>query len=152
MKNLISDKDFCAQIQLSGKAGKYFTTLVKTHEYALATLYAAEQAFSQSFNHPIVEKDIPAIATLIHKEIPEQIQRMEKLANNYWLKKVKPTPANASAYDTFHFHVPNTMQRARGIGVYSLSRLFHLTGKKKYLTGAMKMLRDVCAEHGNYPE
>lgn len=151
MKNLISDKQFCNEITLSGKAGRMFRELLRKRRFKQAATFAAKEAFNKPFRHPIKEDEIPAIAKLIGKEIPDQIRRMEELADNYWLKKPQPVPKNCSAYDLYHFHVPNTTQRQRGIAVYSLCRLSHLTGRKKYFTGAMKMMHELCSAHGDYP-
>ncbi len=148
MKNLISDKDFCSELKLDAEASQLF----KRKQYKQAALHAARSAFAKPFAHPVKEQEIAAMAALINKEVPDQVALMEQQAKKYWMKAATPEPTNTKPLNHVRFQVPNTVQRSRGIAVYSLARLARLTGNKKYTQAAMKMLRELAGQYGDYPQ
>jgi len=118
----------------------------KRRRIKAAARHAAAAMFAKPFKHPVDQRDIPALADTINRRFPDQIEHLVRLADNYLLK-APPTGKLVCGRNPEEEH---TLYRApagncirRAEGVHMLARLHHLTGKRKYLTGALRLARRI---------
>ncbi|PCJ58813.1 MAG: hypothetical protein COA79_12140 [Planctomycetota bacterium] len=143
MKFNFSDKEFIEEVDLSNPNYNNASSLYKQKKYQEGAEEVAEVLFSTSVSHPLLSDDIPWISDYLNKNFPKQIKEMVSIADSTFLKDIptKPKDVNQEKFNLVYKGVANTRKK-RCSAAYNVIRLFHITGKKKYLEGFIKLVHN----------
>ena len=106
-----------------------------------AALDAAEQLFKNPFPfHPFNENDIQPISKYLNKSCSAQVKILKEYSDNCLLPDtpIKIKHINDEEFNSRYLS-PISTHKGRASGGYSLCRLYHLTGDKKYIDGFIKI-------------
>jgi hypothetical protein len=151
----MSDSQFLAFVDLAHPSMCQARDLATAGHTRRACLAAAKALFASPFKHPVDETEIPALARAIQERVPQQVQHLVRLADNYLL--VKPPPkgllcgANREEEQGLYRSCCQTWKR-RGDGVHALARLYHLTQNRKYRDGAVLAMRQIVRSMPHLPD
>jgi hypothetical protein len=142
----MSDSQFLDCINLDTASMRQAAQSTKRGRIKAAARQAAAAMFAKPLKHPVNERDIPDLAEIINRRFPDQVEHLVRLADNYLLKS-PPTGKLVCGRNPEEEH---TLYRAparncirRAEGVHMLARLHHLTGKRKYFAGALRLTRRI---------
>lgn len=137
MKNLDSDKVFLENLDLQLPNFKTALHYYQKKKYAEGAIIAAEMLFEKPFlNHPFIESDIPFIAEYLNTNKKNLVKKIKTYADCCLLTDTPIRPNNLTNEEyANHYLAAYRTHKTRGSGAFTLIRLFHLTGEKKYFDG-----------------
>ncbi len=155
MKVKMPDSVFLENADLRRREMGRAAGLLRAGRRRAAALEAARVMFSRPFRLPVRESEIPALAGAIRERFPAQVEYLTALAENYVLKR---SPADGvlcgrSAEDeAANFRRPADLCLRRAEGVHLAARLYRLTGRRKFLSGAVRLAKRILGSCGPFPD
>lgn len=137
------DSQFLAFVNLNHPTMARAKELSAKGRVKQAALAAAAAMFAKPLRHPIREQEIPALAETISRRWPGQVEWLTQLADNYLLQTQGAGLICGANHEQeqSRYRVPGRTYLRRGDAVQALSRLYSLTGEKKYLAAAVETFR-----------
>ena len=151
----MSDSQFLEFVDLKHPSMCHPAELAAKGRIKQAARAAAQALLARPLRHPVDEAEIPALAEIINRRLPGQVEHLARLADNYLLVEPPRTGlvcgANAEEEHALYRSCCRPWKH-RGEAVHALARLYRLTGDRKYFDGAIQSMQQLVALLPDLPD
>jgi hypothetical protein len=155
MRTEMPDSQFLDLVNLNYSSMRRARQLAGRGRIKAAACEAARAMFARPLRHPVREAEIPALARIIKRRWPAQVDYLTRLAENYLLVE----PARSGLVCGENLEEEHALYRScwrpwkrRGDSLHTLARLYRLTGRRKYLRVAVRDMRRIVAAMPALPD